>query len=193
MLSMLCGPSGVGKTTLLRALLAYEPALQPLITYTTRSPRLLERNHVDYHFLSQEEFQAREFVCPLLHREAWYGIAPEDLAICHETEVLAVLRPDKLAELQHLVPIRMSFYITWPDDQPPQTPEDQVIAAARAHCTYHIRNTPGHLMDAVAQIRLHFHRSRGACPCLPLSPVWTNSIPVTEASNSCGATRIEQP
>ena len=48
------GPSGSGKTTLASAVFSPE---QKIITYTTRPPRLHERNNVDYHFVSKEKFE----------------------------------------------------------------------------------------------------------------------------------------
>jgi guanylate kinase len=50
-------PSGTGKTTLLRKLLAAEPGLQFSISYTTRPPRAGEVHGQDYFFVSPEEFR----------------------------------------------------------------------------------------------------------------------------------------
>lgn len=50
-------PSGTGKTTLLRQLLAWEPKLRFSISYTTRPPRPGEVPGQDYFFVSSEEFQ----------------------------------------------------------------------------------------------------------------------------------------
>ncbi len=58
-LFVLSGPSGAGKTALVRELREREPQVHFAITATTRPPRPGERNGVDYYFLSQEEFQAR--------------------------------------------------------------------------------------------------------------------------------------
>lgn len=49
-------PSGSGKTTIVRALLARFPQLEFSVSATSRAPRGTERDGVDYHFLSQEEF-----------------------------------------------------------------------------------------------------------------------------------------
>lgn len=49
-------PSGSGKTTIVRQLLARYPQLEFSISATSRSPRGEEQNGVDYHFLSQEKF-----------------------------------------------------------------------------------------------------------------------------------------
>ena len=59
---MITGPSGVGKGTLIRRLLERVPELQLSVSATTRAPRPGERDGVEYHFLSEEEFErlARE-------------------------------------------------------------------------------------------------------------------------------------
>lgn len=55
-LIVLTGPSGVGKGTLLRQLLARHPELQVSISATTRQPRPGEVDGQDYFFLSPAEF-----------------------------------------------------------------------------------------------------------------------------------------
>jgi guanylate kinase len=56
---VITGPSGVGKGTLIRLLLARFPAMKLSVSATTRAPRPGEVDGVDYHFLSPEEFQKR--------------------------------------------------------------------------------------------------------------------------------------
>ena len=55
---VITGPSGVGKGTLIRGLLARMPQLELSVSATTRPPRPGERNGVDYHFMTPEEFEA---------------------------------------------------------------------------------------------------------------------------------------
>lgn len=55
---ILSSPSGAGKTTLSRGILAVEPALSLSVSATTRPPRPGERDGVDYHFVSPEQFEA---------------------------------------------------------------------------------------------------------------------------------------
>ncbi len=50
------GPSGVGKSTLCEELLKL-PSFRRVITCTTRPPRGAEREGVDYHFLTHDEFE----------------------------------------------------------------------------------------------------------------------------------------
>ncbi|MBU1138626.1 MAG: guanylate kinase, partial [Proteobacteria bacterium] len=57
-LFILSAPSGAGKTTLLKKVMARVPGLAFSVSHTTRSPRSGEKNGVDYHFVSVQEFQA---------------------------------------------------------------------------------------------------------------------------------------
>ncbi|MEC4985235.1 MAG: guanylate kinase [Oscillatoria sp. PMC 1068.18] len=56
-LIVLTGPSGVGKGTLVRSLLARHPELYLSISATTRKPRPGEVEGKDYYFLSREQFE----------------------------------------------------------------------------------------------------------------------------------------
>ena len=60
LLFVVCGPSGVGKTSLVRALVARCPALTLSVSYTTRPPRPGEQDGVAYHFVSAERFAAMQ-------------------------------------------------------------------------------------------------------------------------------------
>lgn len=85
-LVVISGPSGVGKTTLLRRLLGAFPALVPSVSATTRPPRKGEQDGVDYHFLSPEAFERRraagEFLecCRVYGRQHWYGTLVDEVA-----------------------------------------------------------------------------------------------------------------
>lgn len=79
-LFVLSGPSGVGKSTLVRELKArFLDRLKLSVSGTTRRPRPGERHGVDYYFLSPDEFtrhrEAGDFLecCQVFGREHWYG------------------------------------------------------------------------------------------------------------------------
>jgi guanylate kinase len=79
-LIVLSGPSGVGKSTILRRLLERHPArLRLSVSATTRPPRRGETDGADYYFLAPEEFARRraagEFLesCEVFGRGHWYG------------------------------------------------------------------------------------------------------------------------
>jgi guanylate kinase len=56
---VITGPSGVGKGTLIRGLMGRLEQLELSVSATTRAPRPGERDGVDYHFLTREEFDRR--------------------------------------------------------------------------------------------------------------------------------------
>ena len=56
LLFILSSPSGAGKTTLSRMLLAADDEIKLSISATTRPPRPGEQDGVHYHFVSEEEF-----------------------------------------------------------------------------------------------------------------------------------------
>ena len=54
---IICGPSGVGKGTVVARLLASDPTLYFSVSATTRAPRAGEADGVHYHFLNRETFE----------------------------------------------------------------------------------------------------------------------------------------
>jgi guanylate kinase len=55
---VIAAPSGAGKTTLVKALVARNPALRFSISYTTRAQRATEEHGRDYFFVTPGEFAA---------------------------------------------------------------------------------------------------------------------------------------
>lgn len=70
---VITGPSGVGKGTLIKQLLAACPNLELSISATTRAPRTGEVDGVDYHFLSPAEFEARKETRDFLEFASYSG------------------------------------------------------------------------------------------------------------------------
>jgi guanylate kinase len=54
---VISAPSGTGKTTILKRVLGEFPETKFSVSYTTRSPRPGEKEGVEYHFVSRDEFQ----------------------------------------------------------------------------------------------------------------------------------------
>ena len=78
-------PSGAGKTTIVRALLAEMNQLAFSISACSREPRGVEKDGVDYHFIGIEEFQAKilqnDFVeWEEVYTNNYYGTLKSELA-----------------------------------------------------------------------------------------------------------------
>ena len=56
---IISGPSGAGKTTLVSMLTKEFDCVVRNVSFTTRAPRSNEKNGVDYHFISREEFEEK--------------------------------------------------------------------------------------------------------------------------------------
>jgi guanylate kinase len=80
---VITGPSGVGKGTLIRTLLERVPELELSVSATTRRPRAGEAQGVDYHFLSDDEFERRvnggEFLEHARYSGRRYGTLRDEL------------------------------------------------------------------------------------------------------------------
>ncbi len=81
---ILSGPSGAGKSTVVRRLLETCPVpLEMSVSATTRPARPGERDGIEYHFLSKEEFARRRragaFIecCEVFGKGYWYGTLRE--------------------------------------------------------------------------------------------------------------------
>jgi guanylate kinase len=100
-LVVVSGPSGSGKTTVLRQV--FDHASVPLVasvSATTRPPRPGEKDGVDYHFLTEEEFLSRrergDFVeCfQVFGHGHWYGTLESELSPSLEEGKWVVLEID---------------------------------------------------------------------------------------------------
>lgn len=100
----ICGKSASGKDTLLRNIMTNYPWLHRIINCTTRPPRENERDNIDYHFLSLDEFVKQSLVMNKMievtqFREWLYGTSIEDLV---ENEInIGVFSPAGINALIH--------------------------------------------------------------------------------------------
>jgi guanylate kinase len=107
---IIVGASCAGKSCIERKLT--EHGLKRIISYTSRAIRKNEINHIDYHFLTKEEFEQKlseGFFAEHSIYNSWnYGIATEDClddAVCVvETSGMRQLKADKRFKIK-------SFYI----------------------------------------------------------------------------------
>jgi guanylate kinase len=70
---VITGPSGVGKGTLIKGLLERVPGLELSVSATTRAPRAGEEDGVDYHFLTDAEFEDRKAAKDFLEFATYSG------------------------------------------------------------------------------------------------------------------------
>jgi len=81
---LLSGPSGVGKSTLIREALRRKPNMKLSVSMTTRDPRPDEVDGRDYHFVSRNEFQQRvanrEFLEWAMVYDNFYGTHRDHVA-----------------------------------------------------------------------------------------------------------------
>ncbi|MGB0415313.1 MAG: guanylate kinase [Coraliomargarita sp.] len=59
LLLIVSGPAGSGKTTVCDRMLADVPAIQRVVTSTTRAPRGDEQDRIDYYFFDKATFEAK--------------------------------------------------------------------------------------------------------------------------------------
>ena len=83
LLIILSGPSGVGKDAVLARMKDGQYPFHYVVTLTTRPRRPLEKDNVDYHFISIEEFQRLRQKGELLESAIvygnWYGVPKRDV------------------------------------------------------------------------------------------------------------------
>lgn len=133
MLVILSGPSGVGKDTVLKAWSTANPRVVRVVAYTTRAMRPGEIDGIDYHFVTQDEFQARvDRGAFLEHKEVHgnlYATPLEDMERLLAEGKIAVLKIDVQGALtaMELRPDAKSIFLL-----PPSTEELEARIRGRA-------------------------------------------------------------
>jgi guanylate kinase len=119
-LLVLAGPSGVGKGTIGKALLAREPGLTWSVSATTRDPRPGEVDGVDYRFLTPEEFVALRDAGGFLEWFDVYGQLkgtprePVETALAAGRDVLMEIDVQGALAVRELVPDALLVFIRAP-------------------------------------------------------------------------------
>jgi len=111
---VLVGESASGKSSIEKSLVK-NYGFENIVSYTTRPPRENEINHVDYHFISTDEFlELKEqgfFAESATYRDWFYGTAKED----YTNDKVATLTPHGLRQISKIEGIKVtSFYINVP-------------------------------------------------------------------------------
>ena len=119
-LYIITAASGVGKTTLVRALLAQDRDIGLSVSYTTRQPRPGEREGEDYHFVDDAQFlqmlDAGEFLESAEVHGARYGTARacvDSVLQCGQDLILEI-DWQGAAQIRRLYPQAVSIFIMPP-------------------------------------------------------------------------------
>lgn len=155
---VLSAPSGAGKTTIARRLMAERADIGYSVSATTRSPRPGELDGLDYHFLSEREFLARlaagEFAESAVVHGRRYGTL--------RSEVRRVLASDRYVIMDIDVQGAMQFAAAFPESLllfiiPPSV--DVLVRRLKARKTESDAELAERLRNAQAELRQvgHYH------------------------------------
>jgi guanylate kinase len=120
---VITGPSGVGKGTLIRSLLERLPEVELSVSATTRKPRLGETHGVDYHFLSDEEFERKvrdgDFVEHASYSGRRYGTLRSDLEqrLARGVPVVLEIEVQGARQVADTMPEAERIFIAPPSDE----------------------------------------------------------------------------
>ena len=119
---VITGPSGVGKGTLIRTLLQRVPELELSVSATTRRPRPGEAHEVDYHFLSDAEFDRRvdagDFVEHARYSGNRYGTLRTELEsrVAGGHPVVLEIEVQGARQIREAMPEAVQIFIAPPSD-----------------------------------------------------------------------------
>ena len=119
-LFVVAAPSGGGKTSLVNALLARERDIRLSVSYTTRAPRISERDGVHYHFVDKSRFDALNAAGEFLEHAHvhgnWYATSGTWLKAQVDAgyDVLLEIDWQGAAQVRHLIPSAVHIFILPP-------------------------------------------------------------------------------
>lgn len=119
-LYVISAPSGAGKTSLVAEMLRNDPRLGVSVSHTTRGKREGERNGVNYHFVSRDEFEAMIARGDFLeHADVFGNYYGTSQVWVRETlakgeDVILEIDWQGAAQVRHLVPECVSIFIVPP-------------------------------------------------------------------------------
>lgn len=120
LLIVLSGPSGVGKDAVLARMKKLGRPFHYVITATTRPKRAGEKNEVDYHFLSREEFQQmidkHQFLEWANVYGNYYGVPKDEITSALSKGVDAIVKVDVqgAATIKEILPQAVFIFLMPP-------------------------------------------------------------------------------
>jgi guanylate kinase len=117
------GPSGVGKDTILNQMKARKYPFEFITTATTRRQRATEKDGVDYHFISVDEFQDLLKNNGLLESANvygnWYGVPKEPVkkALAQGKDTIIKVDIQGAANIKRILPEAVFIFITAPSHE----------------------------------------------------------------------------
>lgn len=120
LLFIVSAPSGAGKSSLIRALLAQDAELRLSVSYTTRAPRPGERDGREYHFVDHATFERMraqgEFLESAQVHDNWYATSQDAIARMRASGCDVVLEIDwqGAQQVRRLFPDAIGVFILPP-------------------------------------------------------------------------------
>jgi guanylate kinase len=119
-LVVISGPSGAGKGTVIAEVRSPRKSLTFSVSYTTRSPRQGEENHVHYHFVDDATFQSMiqqdEFLEYACYQNHYYGTGKAEVERLMEEgyDVLLDIEVQGAANIKRLYPEATTIFVVPP-------------------------------------------------------------------------------
>lgn len=119
-LFIVAAPSGAGKTSLVKELLAADAGIQLSISYTTRAPRPGEINGLHYHFVSRENFgqmlERGDFLESAEVYGNFYGTSQPWIEASRKTgkDILLEIDWQGAAQVRRLIPEAIGIFVLPP-------------------------------------------------------------------------------
>lgn len=121
MLLVVTGPSGAGKTTLIRALLERHPEMKFSVSHTTRPPRPGEVDGVDYYFVSEAEFsrllKKKAFVEWAVVHGYRYGTSKAEFKKSRSTDLVLDIDVQGARQIKEIADQEAVFIFVLPPDR----------------------------------------------------------------------------
>jgi guanylate kinase len=149
---ILSSPSGAGKTTITRALVAKRSDVGYSVSCTTRRPRAGEVTGRDYHFLTSEDFAARrargEFAESAQVHGEWYGTlrAEVERVLAAGRHVILDIDVQGAAQFHRAFPATVLIFVLPPSGE-------AMLARLRERGTENTAQLQRRLESALAELR----------------------------------------